>query len=705
MAARDTETDPPDPSDSMIFNRAKGGLFSGPFDSTGLDANVRSLLLDYRWTTTFNGSQPATTISYFFPQQASDYTDIEGYSPPKGFEPFRPATAQQEAATRMAFDLVESYTKLKFVKADSGSAADAAIRVARYAATGSEAGFPANDGSYWKNDSRDAGDAFLGGNGTPPDAFFGTDHFNTIMHELGHAFGLKHGHDPKYNGMLAANRNDNEFSVMTYASYFAPVTGGATEARLGSSPQSYMMYDIAALQALYGPNFDKVGQTVVYTWDPTTGQQLIDNQPAPFTGVTATGKIFSTIWTQGAKATYDFSNFSENQTIKLGPGEWSTFSKARLADLNKEVDAGTPGNIAQGNIYNALLFNGDERSLVHGSKSGSGNDTITGNAADTTLDGGAGSDNIDGGGGHDTVSGVPGADTINMARGKVTLRDTPADMDDDILTGADSSDALDFAGVLATEGNISVARTAATATISIGGASIDMSGDFTDGAFMIDGRGAGADAHTTVTFVSFLPTLSEGSRVIADAINGVANEAFLTGDGSDSFVLNLRSATSAFSNTLGSYRVDANGNISDVHVIFANTLDPGTSTYNLGTPGMGVEIGFFLIQDGFNRFGNLPDNLSFVTEAGQAANTEAGLPIFLQSATAGLLNGAVIFHSSAALNPGGADQVLSGVAPGGRELMIGFEDLGRASSGAGSDEDFEDVVVGIQLTNNDSFIL
>jgi len=41
-------------------------------------------------------------------------------------------------------------------------------------------------------------------------------------------------------------------------------------------------------------------------------------------------------------------------------------------------------------------------------------------------------------------------------------------------------------------------------------------------------------------------------------------------------------------------------------------------------------------------------------------------------------------------------QVLSGTAPGGRELVIGFEDL---PSGTG-DNDFQDVVIGVR-TNHD----
>ena len=68
----------------------------------------------------------------------------------------------------------------------------------------------------------------------------------------------------------------------------------------------------------------------------------------------------------------------------------------------------------------------------------------------------------------------------------------------------------------------------------------------------------------------------------------------------------------------------------------------------------------------------------------------------LTSTTLGALTRTPIFHSSAALNPGGADQVLSGVRPGGQELQIGFEDLPNATG----DRDFQDVVIGIHVTGD-----
>jgi serralysin len=114
---------------------------------------------------------------------------------------------------------------------------------------------------------------------------------------------------------------------------------------------------------------------------------------------------------------------------------------------------------------------------------------------------------------------------------------------------------------------------------------------------------------------------------------------------------------SEHSNALGFYKIGADGAISNVHIMFANTLAVASgTTVSLGTPGNGERVGFFLVQDGFDRYGSLPDNLSFV--AG-----EGGAPPVLTSATHGALTAAAVFHSSAYLNPGNAIQVLSGVAP------------------------------------------
>ena len=177
------------------------------------------------------------------------------------------------------------------------------------------------------------------------------------------------------------------------------------------------MYDIAALQALYGANFSKLGTDRRYSWDATTGQETINGAAAPDTGVTATNKIFSTIWTQGAAATYDLSNFGAEPGRRPAARPLAeVLDSDQLADLNSDAPAGTPQFKAQGNIYNALLYNGDtalaDRQHHHRQRQRHDDrqrprQQDHAPAPATTPSHGAG--------GNDTVSGGAGADTIDMS--------------------------------------------------------------------------------------------------------------------------------------------------------------------------------------------------------------------------------------------------------------------------------------------------
>ncbi len=692
---------------SGIVSTPKGGLYGAFFDPTGLgiDPNTLALLVDARWTTTFQGPIPATTIPYAFPAQASDYTSGTNYPNPQYLTGFAQLTADQMAASKISFDLVASYTHLVFVPAASGSASDAAIRVSQTGYIDPQLG-AASWGSFPYYGGAAAGDLSLGSNGGVPSQFFGTDGFNTIMHELGHTLGLKHGHDPSPNGTLAPQYNDNEFSVMTYASYLGANTAGATEASVGSSPQSYMMFDIAALQALYGANFSKVGTNATYTWDNTTGQEFINNRIAPDTGVTATHKIFSTVWTDGAHTTYDLSNFVDNQVDDLRPGHWLTFSHSQLADLNNQAPPGTSQFQAQGNVYNTLLYHGNTNSEITTLVTGSGNDTIIGNDLDNVLNAGAGSDTIIAGTGDDIMIGGPDADAIYfhfgngiLSSGHDILRDTPLDLSGDQVRGFGSgyTSALDVLGVQFGQIGLTIADNHQSTILNTGSSTATLYGTFTNGEFMIDTRGSGDQEHTTVSFVQYMPTLTEGKAVNSAALNGVGDQPFLTGDGSVRFTLTFNQAVSAYNNTLGYYQVSADGTIHDVRLLFGNTHNVAAGqTIDLGVPNNNEKIGFFLIQNGFDQYGNVPNDLYFLSPSTHlSANLNSSSTPVLLSASQGTLTAAPIFHSFDSLNPGAAPQVLSGVAPGSHDLQIGFEDL---QNGRG-DNDFQDVVVSIHASH------
>ncbi len=397
----------------------KGGLYAGTFASyTLVDANVRALLSNNYWTSDAAGLEAATEFTYFFPTSADEYPD--DYQDPSGLAAFKPATEEQQDASVIGFNLIRQFTGVSFSLAED---ADAAIRVAGATSLpgnegGSHASYPYNHEGAISNSS---GDVFLGDNGEPTsDQLYGNDTFATIIHEIGHAMGLKHPFEPYPNGAISADRSNIEFTLMSYSAFLTgEVSANAnTTAPDGSSVSGYMMYDIAALQAMYGANFDKgktdttPAQKAVYTWSNGTGQQYINGVEAPDTGTTETHKIFQTVWTQGADTTYDLSNFNGDQYDDLRAGQWLRFSVDQLADLNSAAPAGTPEYQAHGNVYNTLLFESDTRSLIGTLVSGNGNDTIIGNELNNVLHGNGGNDFIDGGIGNDRLYAGAGDDVL-----------------------------------------------------------------------------------------------------------------------------------------------------------------------------------------------------------------------------------------------------------------------------------------------------
>ncbi len=162
-----------------------------------------------------------------------------------------------------------------------------------------------------------------------------------------------------------------------------------------------MMDDIAALQYLYGANFSVLGPTR-YSWNPGTGETMVNGvgQGRPGTAGDAAAdrnKIFLTLWNRDGKdATYDFSAYHSGVQVNLNPGQCSTASGAQLAQLGLAEHA-------KGNVYNAMQYNNDARSLIANAVGGSGDDVIIGNSADNVLEGGLGNNTIDGCGGYNTA--------------------------------------------------------------------------------------------------------------------------------------------------------------------------------------------------------------------------------------------------------------------------------------------------------------
>ncbi len=380
-----------------------------PALSAADNQNVSSVLAGAAWN--------AREITYSFPTSADVYGTPLTYGDPAPFNGFLPVTAAQQGEILRAFSLIASYTGLGFSEIIETADTHATLRFANSFS-------PATAYAYFPGNYPQAGDVFFGTLGRNP-VMGNSDSGQVLLHEIGHALGLKHAHDIMTYGAMNADRRDIEFSLMNYPNYIGATEGFQTAA---TSPQTFMTYDIAALQHMYGANFDWVGQSATYTWSEATGAAFIDGVSQ---GTPVDNHIFATIWTGGATSTYDLGNFAQDQVDDMNPGGWMTFSDAQLAHLNALAPTKPAGEIyASGNIYNALLVDGDTRSLITNLVPGQGNDTITGNAAGNEIRAGAGNDTVSAGGGGDKVFGGAGNDTLG------------GDAGDDLVDGGAGADIL-----------------------------------------------------------------------------------------------------------------------------------------------------------------------------------------------------------------------------------------------------------------------
>jgi serralysin len=233
--------------------------------------------------------------------------------------------------------------------------------------------------------------------------------WHTLVHELGHALGLKHAHETDTFGAIQSEWNSPEYSVMTYNSFVGDNASGYQYEEFGG-PQTFMMADIYALQHMYGADYTTNKGATAYKWKPGSGDTFVNGKVA----IDAGGdRIFATVWDGGGTDTYDLSAYKTGVEIDLRPGAYSMFSKTQLGYLG----GGPNDGYARGNIFNALLFNGDLRSLIENAKGGSGNDTILGNQGKNYLIGNGGSDTLKGAAGNDKLAGGTGNDTLTGGKG------------------------------------------------------------------------------------------------------------------------------------------------------------------------------------------------------------------------------------------------------------------------------------------------
>ena len=370
------------------------------------DENTDALIGSYKWA--------SPQISYSLPDSIADYEAIEvtetstvDYFGDLHGDDFVQFTAQQEDAVNYWISQIEAVCGVEFTRYESHQDAEATLKLANGSDQISAMAYSPNPRSF-------GGDIWLGTAGAAPE--LGNFDFFTIGHHLLHGLGLLTGHDASNpNGALATEVDAMEFSMMTYRSYVGdPLVDGYSNAS-GSFAQSLMMYDIAALQQLYGANFDTHSGDTTYTWDADTGQMFVDGSGQ---ADAAGGTVFQTIWDGGGDDWFDFSNFETDLIVDLAPGSFTDFD-GNTDDFAADLG---DGQTASGQIYNSMMHQGDTRSLIENAVGGTGHDRIWGNEINNTLWGGDGSDKLSGNDGNDTINGGQGNDTIWGGAGKDTLK-------------------------------------------------------------------------------------------------------------------------------------------------------------------------------------------------------------------------------------------------------------------------------------------
>ncbi|HET6941466.1 MAG TPA: M10 family metallopeptidase [Sphingomicrobium sp.] len=269
----------------------------------------------------------------------------------------------------------------------------------------------------------------------------GTYNFYATLHEIGHALGLDHSFDGSY--AVPEGLDDRRYTVMSYtdpanAWWYNPETQ-QTE-YLVHGP---MVYDIAAIQFLYGANtaFHAEDTTYVFASDE------------PF---------IQAIWDAGGTDTIDLSDFTLDCRIDLTPGAYST-----TAFVNSEVTSnlgiafdcvienlacGSGDDIAIGNFANNAISGGGGSDLIFGNagndslSGGEGNDRLLGDEGNDLLRGGEGDDSLDGGSGTNRLVGGSGDDGLQNGIADYTSAAAGVEVD----LGAESArslDAGDLAGI------------------------------------------------------------------------------------------------------------------------------------------------------------------------------------------------------------------------------------------------------------------
>ena len=328
-----------------------------------------------------NGTgDPRYTITYQY-AGTSEPADMPTGSTYTGWTAFE---ADEKTTFEEALAHIESILNVAFVEVTGSDDPD--LNVGKVNLSGSAAGYGGYSAGF-------SGSAF-----TTIDSFVVynntidlSSNRGLILHELGHAMGLKHpfqeaidnDRNPIPGTTLPDAFENNKFSIMSYTEN--PDTGLDADAM--------MLFDVFALQDIWGEADYNAGNTTY---------------SAPRTDTV------DPVWDTGGTDTFDAASHIGNVTLNLKAGKFSSF------------EATDDVVIAYGTV-------------IENATGGFGNDTLIGNGTGNRLKGGGGNDTLKGGGGKDKLLGQAGDDTLKGDLGKDRLLGGTGD---DTLKGGGQRDIL-----------------------------------------------------------------------------------------------------------------------------------------------------------------------------------------------------------------------------------------------------------------------